>query len=978
MDGRVKTRQVVVTMLLRILGPTELWVGDRQVSIGAAKQRSFLALLAHNVGSVTTVDHVVSQLWPSQDRDVARERLYPLASRIRGVLHHCDIRGHLVTVPGGYRLDMDAHQVDLHRIRAHLDQARVAVRDGDHATIITEVRAALSLWRHPPLADIRSDWAEGRRQHLAAAHLDAQILLFDALLSTGEHEQVHDQLRPLLDIHDTDERLAGLWMRALHAHGRNAQACAFYASFQHHLVRELGNPASPQLDALYQQFTRHRPLQVAETTPTVVPRQVPAGIPDFTGREDVLQRLDALATTQAAVGGAVVLDGMPGVGKTSVAVHWAHRHRAHFSDGQLFLAGSSHGPQPPADAASGLSVLLRSLGVPADRISADTEQRRNQLSEMLTGRRILIVLDDITDSCHARDLLTSVPGCLTLITSRNRLTSLAIHHSASTLTIEPFSRMEARALLDSLLDPASHSADAVDLLAELAGGLPLALRVMGHHLHRHRELPASELESELRRHLHTAGRADSDHVSVHDAIAVSDRALPDDTRQLFHLLGLHPGWSIDSNTAAALTGTHPQQALAQLDELARRHLIEPTKPAGHYRLHDLIRTYTATAAAHTLPPSAIKIARRRLLDQFVAVTAHAAAVISPHQPPVPDLPDTTSLRQFRDPADALHWCQAERATLLALPSYAVQHDLPRHAWQLAGAFSGLLDRAGPYTDLLAAHKTAVAAAITDGHLEGRIGSANNLGAAYFHLHHYELAAACFHAGLHQAQLANHQDGIAVCHLNLGAAYLNLGDISTAINCYKNNLSLCRRIGDRDGEAFCLHHLGNATRLRRQTHQTQIYLQAALKLRQQLDAVREQAATHAELAALHLDINQPALALHHANTAHELAMDAEDHNAEAETLLAVARVHTALGMHHQALDDTQRSLDLATRNANSPHRAQALARLAEALAAIGHHEAAHAARLEADTIHRDLDAAYLPLTDLPAELRAQIPRSTQAI
>jgi DNA-binding SARP family transcriptional activator/tetratricopeptide (TPR) repeat protein len=960
-----------VDLEIRILGPLQLWAHGRQVSAGSAKQRALLTLLAQHAPAAVTAETIVQQLWPNGDHDEVRSNLQTLVSRLRKVLTDAGAPDAVPRAGHGYRLAVPANTIDLHRFQQRLDLAHAAAAQQRPDQVIELVTEALLWWHEPVLADLRTEWAERRRHHLASVTLlAAHTLLFEAKLAVGDHHAVLTHLPDLLERYPTNERLATHWMRALAASGRLSDTAQFYASFQRRLVRETGTPPSAELDKVYRRLSTPRPndAPVKLDSAPARPRQLPAPPPELPGRAEQLATLTRLAAERAVSGGTIVLTGLAGIGKSSLAQYWAHHHADRYGDGQIYLNMSAHGPRSPLDPDTALTAMLESVGLPADRLPADHERRRRRLADLVAHRRMLVILDDVADTTQARALIVTAPGCLFLLTSRHQLQPLVVEDGAAPVPVPLLDTNDSITVLRRILGDRAEPAT-LRAAADSASGIPLGLRILGHHLAARPRLTVAEQPSRLRQRLLEPGTDEA--VTLRDAFDLSDHYLPEPAKALLYRLPLHPGLSLDAGAAAALADTDIASATRLLSLLAQRNLVFPADD-DRVTLHDLIRDYAHLRGNETHTAAQMQAARRRLLDYYTASTAHAARLTTPHQTPLFDVPTTIPPRPLSSTAEALDWCRTERATLLALTHDAANHGFHRHAWLLPGFYCQLLDRLGHYTDQIQAHTTAVGAAVADHHPQGTAIAVANLGAIYFRLNHHRLAEICFRHGLDFARDANNPALIDGLQYNLAATYLHLGDTPTAVRLFKAVLYTSRAHGDEHAEGFALHQLGHAHRLAQQHSQATLYLQAALTLRQRLGAPREQAATLAEFAALHLDVGDTYLALARCTRALELDDNAADRVAECDTLITIAHVRTALGQPHVAVRDARRALELSTQHANSRQHASALTELADALAATDrHHEAAQAARA-AHAIRQDLDRAHPPLSDLPAILQPTAP------
>lgn len=928
-----------------ILGRTELRVQGRSVDLGAAKQRALLALLLYHVGSPVRLDVLTKHLWPGQQPERYRTNLHTLVSRLRAVLHSVDLPDALPRIPstGAYRLDVPPAAIDYHRFRLDLVQAREAARRGDYARSVGLLREGISLWHDEPLADLHADDADQLREAMRDTLLQAYQCMGDCQLQLGDHDAALAWLEPAVAMHPLDEMIAQQWIRALCAAGRRAEARNFLTHFRARFRKVLRVESSIDMPAPL----RPAPAAGAASQPSASrgPRQLPNDIPDFTGHQELLAQLSDL--TEAAAWGprTIGISGMPGVGKTTLAVHWAHLQRHRFPDGQLYLNANAYGPAPPIEAADILGRLLRALDVPPDQIPPGIERRRDRLRETLANRTVLIVLDNVRDSEQVRPLLPVSDTCLMLITSRVRLRGLRIREGVPNITVPPLPDEASRQLLARAIGSrADREPAAVQAMARLSGGLPLALRIIGEHIATRPVARIDDLVDELAtRLLDCEG---DDETTLRTVFAWSHAALRPEAARLFTVLGLHPGETVSVESAAALNATAPAQTEALLDNLAKAHLINHDT-VRRYRLHDLLRQYAADRVTQEEPAEHRQAAGQRLLDWYLHTAVSAAAILAPHEPPVPDLVDSEVRPQsFASAQDAMKWCEAERSNIGAVTRWAVEHGWYRHAWQIPGTVNELLDRYGPQDDVRELHETALRAARLDDHPIGELGTLNNLAATYFAQHDHVRAAATFTDGLNLARQLGAVPAETICLHNLASVHLASGDAAVAVELLHQALERWRALDHPAGEASTLHRLGEAHRLMRHHPQAAAYYQQALSIREQIDSLRGQGATHRELAELYLDTDQWDLALEHGQKALSIHIQTKDDLARCDALTTIAEVQRHRGMRHQSVRAARLALALSEEIADPLRRCRALTTLTDVLLMAGHARAAQRACDEA--------------------------------
>jgi DNA-binding SARP family transcriptional activator len=940
-----------------ILGTTALYVDGRSVPLGAAKQRGMFALLLYHVGSPVRVDTLVEHLWGDQRRlDAHRSNLYALASRIRSVLNGVGVGDALLRVngSGAYRLDVNPDMIDFHRFKHAVADARADAERQRHESAAALLGAAIELWRGEPLADLRGAYAEQLRQHMNDVLLEAHKLMADSQLRIGQYQSVLARLEPFMRAFDLDEALAQRWISALCAAGRKDDARAFYVAFRRRFRKEIRAEPVIALPFSSGRATLPAGFRVPPSGPVelvrsaTVPRQLPKDVGDFVGHDDLLAELDSMAGPDCLGTNVVVLSGMPGVGKTTLAVHWAHLRSSRFPDGALYLNANAFGAGPGIESTTALGRFLNALGVPADHIPTSVEERRDQFNEILAGRRMMIVLDNVRDSGQARPLISTSDGCFTVITSRNRPRSLTVRQGIRCITVPSLPTVDSIALLRHTVGTPRAAAEptAMQALARLSGGLPLALRIIGEHVAERPQVRIADLVGELSLHLLTSG-SDDDETSLQSMFAWSYDALPSDAAHLFRTLGLFPGASISTEAAAAMLDIATPDAQDLLNILAKAHLINHDT-LRRYRFHDLLRRYAADQAEREEPPDQQRKALRRLLDWYLLSAANAANALAPDQLPVPDLPTANQVRPqpFDNDLDAMRWSEAERANISALIHWATTHDFYRHGWQIACVVHEIYDRYGHPDELLELNQLAVLAAQLDGHQFGLMASLINTGATYFALHDYRPAAENFEAALALALSLGNEDAAAACRHNLGSIHLRTRNTAEAIRIYTAVLATCRATANSHGEGATLQRLGTACRQLGRYEDAIAYYHEALRIRERTGSLRGQGETHGELAAAYLETGQTELALEHCGLAIEIDSRTKDDAARCDALTTKADVERVLSRHQEAVQDAQCALAIGEEIGDPQRRCRALAVLADAFIASGKIDTARRLRTEA--------------------------------
>lgn len=591
-------------MQVRLLGPVELWGAGGRVDLGAPQQRCVFTALAMTPRQTVPVDALVDRVWGDQLPRNVRTVLYTYVSRLRRALRRANGAGGPTVLrhrDGGYVLEVDPEQVDLHRARRLVTEARAARRRPDGTERAAELLAqACDLWAGPPLAGVTSDWAERIRVGLEHEWRALLTERFDAAIRAGQHAAVIGPLSESLAAYPLTEPLAALLMRALHRSGRAAEALEVYAQLRRRMLDELGGEPGEPLRRLHEQMLRRDPsldLPPASAAPArwVTLSQLPPDTWHFAGRDRLCQDLARTVEgdPERTAVPVVTVTGLPGVGKTALAVRVAHRVRARFPDGQWHVRlDGAGGPRDPEQV---LGELLETSGADPGTIPAGLDRRTAALRARVADRRVLIMLDGAASAAQVRPLLPGTAGAAVLVTSRRLLAGLG---AADAVRLGPLAPAEALDLLGRLAGPdrvAAEPAAAAEISAA-CGRLPLALRIAGARLAARPEWRLARLAGLLRdRHRRLDELAIGD-LAVRPGLASSVEALDPVLRAALHRLAPLGGRGFPARTATELAGGD-LDADWLIDELMAVNLVDPvgTDATGEprYRLPELVAVYAA-------------------------------------------------------------------------------------------------------------------------------------------------------------------------------------------------------------------------------------------------------------------------------------------------------------------------------------------------------------------------------------------------
>jgi DNA-binding SARP family transcriptional activator/tetratricopeptide (TPR) repeat protein len=775
---------------IRLLGPLEIRDNSGATTrITSARQRVVFAALAMRPGQVVSAEALVDCLWGDNPPVTARETVHSHVTRLRKNLPATD-RARIVTRAPGYLLDVAPQDVDLFRVR---DLHKAATECGDPEKAVILLGEARAISGGDLLADVDSEllrqrhgpaWEEFRGQ-LTEAWIDAETAL-------GNHAGLLGELRSLVAGRPLAEQLRGRLMLALHATGQTAEALREYQDARQALIDGLGVEPGRYLRSVQQQILTGagEPAEPAAAAPA----ELPHAVRGFVGREAELAELDEVTGTA----GIVVVHGMGGIGKTTTAVHWAHRARGRFPDGQLYLdlRGFDHteAPMRPAEA---LPRLLRSIGVPPGAVPPTVDEQAARLRSLLADRRTLVLLDNAADADQVRPLLPGGRHCLVVLTSRTRLSALIAREQAAAVRLGPFSPVESTDLLAGYLGPDRLHDDRAGTaaLAAYCGHVPLALSIVAARALEDPGLSPTELTAQLR----AGQRLDAFELTGENLRTVfswSYRALTPAAARLFRLLAVHPGQTLSEAGAAALSGT--DRAGAELAELTRANLLD-RHVAGRYRCHDLLRAYAAELAAGDPEEP---LARQRVLDWYLHTTVAAERWLRPHRPPFEPVGTATPV-EFPDNQSALRWCEAEHANLVAAIDAAAGHGLHAHAWQLALAASTFCYVGKRRRDWLETSETGLASArrLGDPKAEGALLA--SLGSAHAVNGHHDEAVTHFRAALELHRATGDDDRAPVTLNSLAVAYAETRRFGQALAAFTQAGELHRIRGNALGEALAL-------------------------------------------------------------------------------------------------------------------------------------------------------------------------------
>ncbi|MFC9228803.1 ATP-binding protein [Streptomyces decoyicus] len=671
----------------------------------------------------------------------------------------------------------------------------------------------------------------------------------------------------------------------------------------------------------------------SEVPEAQVPRQLPRDVWGFVGRAQELASLDAVlgqGGQEQRPSAIVAIGGTGGVGKTSLALHWAHRIRARFLHGQLYVNLRGYGPEAHVRPADALERFLRALGVPAQSIPSDLEDRSALYRSLIAERNVLVVLDNAATAGQIRPLLPGGDGCLVIVTSRSRLPSLIARDGAHRLSLEPFTPEEAISLVQVTTD-GYREADSPEELAELTRAcahLPLAVRIAAERAASRPHLSLRDLIDDLHNESMLWEALSSDDGDEADSVRAvfswSYRVLPAQAARLFRLLGLHPGPEFSADAAAALSGQPTEITKSLLDLLVGSHLLEQLTP-DRYQYHDLLRAYAADQAHQEEPPEQRHRALCQVLTWYLHSAVSATAAINSIYPPPPLDPcdGVVKPQTLQDQSSALRWYQAEKENLLAATQLASDHGLDQIGWQLPAVLHGIHADRPPFEGWF-----------TMGEL-----------------------------GLQAARRQGDKTGEALIQATLGAACRNAYRKKEAVEHYQAALKICCETGDLEGQQQSINALGILHLQQHQLDRALEHFKALKELAGQTASPSWQAVATGNFATTYVELGDLNKAAHLAAQALDACQHLKgDLGAHIDPLLDLSTAHRGLGHPEQALAFAQQALTIAQERDN-------LILQGFVLLVLGHAQRANGQRSEALESYQHSAVLHRQLRDRAREAQA---------
>ena len=879
--------------MFRMLGPLGVTVKGVFVAVRGMKKQRMLARLLLNPNAAVSTDAVVEAIWDDTSPDTAVRQIRNTASQLRQM-----IGSRLELAGDGYRLRV-GHELDAIQFDRLIAAADAAIERAQQARLLRE---ALKLWRGPALEGIDSRPIRASAVHWDNKYLACLERCMDAELELGHHAEIAAELTTLVSRFPQRERFGYQLMLALYRNGQPDAALAAYQEMLRTLDAGPGNEPSTPLSELKQQILRrHRKLDLSEQEPK--PVQLPPPDGHFTGRQAELAQLhDGLGQVDASQ--IALIAGQGGIGKTALAVHFAHQIKERFPDGQIFLDLRGHDPMGALTAGEAVLHVLRSLGATGSTSPSDLNSQINLYRSVTSGKRLLIIADNVSS---VEQILPLVPSDMTsflVLTSRHRLSQLTLKHAVRRVTLEALDRQESLDLLRRVVGPRLDSElDAAHELVTHCGGLPLAVRLIAARLSSRTRLPLATIADQLREQGTRIDMVsqDSGPYGLRSVFDARYQALSEPAARAFRLLGLHPGPAFCNQLAACLIQAGQVQVDEILDEIAEAHLLTEVSD-GHYAFHDLVRIY-ARDRANSL--SDLDDALHRLRQWHLGLAALANQTLTPHRTRV----DATPL-DIDPPGGLLAFLDTEQPNFVPFIQHTeAQGDLTA-AWHFGYLINSYFLYRGHAAESVFVHQAALRAAHETSDLVAISLASKNLGVAYRRARNPQAAISHFTAALEAEQAIGDQRAAGFTLSQLGIAYTDLERYVEAMATYRTAIQILTQAGDRRGLGVAYNNLGELHNILGDHTESEQCLRQALSIARELGDHRDEAITLTALGTVHIRRAEYDAAITTLHIALNLQRAIGETFTRAETLCGLGTAYLGRGDTDQGLRHLHKAVSLA--------------------------------------------------------------------
>ncbi|GGZ01396.1 transcriptional regulator [Streptomyces nitrosporeus] len=827
----------------KVLGPLEVTSHDAQVPVGGPRHRTILVMLLLSPGRIVAVDTLIEAVWGDRPPATARTQVSICIAALRKTFKAAGFPGEvIVTAHPGYLLQVGMHRLDSEEFSALVSSAELAVRNSRPAEAARCYAEALALWRGRPLDGVTGRLVEDEARRLEELRLDTYENATAVHIQLGEHQKILPDLAAMVREHPLRERARHQLITAQYQSGRRAEALETFRDGRRWMIEELGLEPGPALSELHNAILQDElspavPGPDGEGTlpskPVGDPLELPPDVPGLAGRKEELAQLDELLTPAVESNGPAtgLITGVGGVGKTGLAVHWAHQVAEHFPDGQLFadLRGYDEHLEPTT-AGEILGRFLRSLSVPTAQIPSEPEERAALYRSLLADRRVLVVLDNVRSYAQVRPLLPGSGGCCVLVTSREQLSEMLAWPPRSWVRLGRLSPYEAVELLEKIVGEERVAADppSAARLAELCDLLPLALRIAGARLASKPHWTVSRLVRRLSDERQRLDELSSGESQVRASFALTYRGLTAATALLYRRLGLLDAPDFGAWVAAALLDTDLLTGERLVEQLVDAQFLDVVglDATGHprYRFQNLLRLFARERAEAEDTAEDRRAAQERAFRAYLALAeqAHQRAFggdFSVIHSAVPRyrLPGELGEGLLTDP---LGWLETERLSLVAVVDQAAALGLDELAWDLTMSVVVLFETRNYLDDWRECSERALAAARVAGNARGQAAMLHNLGALEMRLRHFSKAYASFTEALELHGRAGEEHGHALVLRNMAMIDEMRGDLDRAVERSTRALEVFRAVGDLSSEAHVLNNMAQIELDRGQTDAAQ--------------------------------------------------------------------------------------------------------------------------------------------------------------